>query len=105
MDKKQGIYVTETKIFFPPCTRQMQQVFNKNKPTKSGVDNMDHLARLYTCKRKIKRWPMTIFFDIVNIVGIAAFVIWAASHPDWMQGKTYKRRLFLKDLAFALVED
>ena len=57
---------------------------NNNKPdiilhynnTKSGVDNLDHLTRLYTCKRKIKRWPMTIFFNIVDCAAVAAYVIW-----------------------------
>ena len=25
--------------------------------TKIGVDNFDHLCTLYTCKRKVNRWP------------------------------------------------
>ena len=26
--------------------------------TKSGVDNLDHLCTLYTCRRKVNRWPV-----------------------------------------------
>jgi hypothetical protein len=72
--------------------------------TKSGVDNLDHLVRSYTCKRKIKRWPMTIFFNIVDCAAVAAYVVWCTKFPDWNAGKRDKRRMFLKELAMALVE-
>lgn len=72
--------------------------------TKSGVDNLDHLVRSYTCKRKIKRWPMTIFFNIVDCAAVAGYVVWCTKFPDWNAGKKDKRRMFLKDLALALVE-
>ena len=29
--------------------------------TKSGVDNLDHLATMHTSRRKVNRWPMTLF--------------------------------------------
>lgn len=49
-------------------------VTNKKKPaiimhynaTKSGVDNLDHLVSLYSCKRKTNRWPMTMLFNIID---------------------------------------
>lgn len=73
--------------------------------TKSGVDNLDHLSRLYTCKRKIKRWPMTIFFNVVDCAAVAAYVVWTAAYPDWNANKRYRRRLFLKELGFAMVDE
>lgn len=73
--------------------------------TKSGVDNLDHLSRLYTCKRKIKRWPMTIFFNVVDCAAVAAYVVWTAAYPDWNANKRYRRRLFLNELGFAMVDE
>jgi Transposase IS4 len=62
---------------------------------KSGVDNLDHLIGLYTCRRKTRRWPLTLFFNIVDTAGVASYVIWCAMHPDYQVGKTHKRRLYL----------
>ena len=86
---------------------------NANKPeiiihynkTKSGVDNLDHLVGLYTCKRKIRRWPMTMFFNIIDCACVAAYVTWTSKNPAWNQNNTSKRRLFLRELAEALVAD
>ena len=71
--------------------------------TKSGVDNLDHLVGLYTCKHKTRRWPMTLFFNIVDTSGVAAYVLWYSKHPDYQAGKTHKRRLFLVDVAQSFV--
>ena len=88
-------------------------VNDRNKPeivihynnTKSGVDNLDHLVGLYSCKRKSRRWPMTLFYNIVDCACVAAYVTWTAKHPEWNQNKTHKRRLFLRGLAEELVDD
>lgn len=88
-------------------------VDNANKPeiimhynkTKSGVDNLDHLVGFYSCKRKVRRWPMTIFFNILDCASVAAYVTWTAKNPCWNQNNTHKRRLFLRELAEALVAD
>ncbi|XP_046382231.1 uncharacterized protein LOC124153174 [Ischnura elegans] len=37
--------------------------------TKFGVDNVDQMARQYSVKRGTRRWPLTIFFDIVDLAG------------------------------------
>ena len=36
--------------------------------SKSGVDNMDHMIRMYTSKRKCFRWPYRYFFSLVTLV-------------------------------------
>ncbi|CAF4192844.1 unnamed protein product [Rotaria sp. Silwood2] len=49
----------------------------KNKPdiilyyndTKGGVDRMDQMVQTYSCKRKTKRWPMTFFFNVLDVGG------------------------------------
>ena len=39
----------------------------------SGVDNMDHLATLLSCKRKMNRWPIVLFFNMLDVAGVATF--------------------------------
>ena len=75
--------------------RQKPEIIQHYNKTKSGVDNLDHLVGLYSVKRKVRRWPMTLFFNIIDV----AYVSWLARNPDWNVNKTHKRRLFLRDLS------
>jgi len=49
--------------------------------TKSGVDNLDHLATMYTSRRKVNRWPMVLFLNTVDVAAIAAFILWLSVNP------------------------
>ncbi|PFX13011.1 Uncharacterized protein K02A2.6 [Stylophora pistillata] len=71
---------------------------------KSGVDNLDHLATMYTCRRKVNRWPVALFGNVVDVGAVAAFIIWMGNFPPWKisEGKR-RRRLFLSELANQLV--
>lgn len=60
--------------------------------TKVGVDNMDKVVAAYSCKRRTLRWPLVIFFDMLDISVYNAFVIWMALNPEWKQVKLQKRR-------------
>lgn len=83
----------------------------KNKPqiiidynnTKSGVDTMDKLVRTYTVKRQTRRWPVTIFYDTIDISALNAYIIWCHLNKDWQRQKGYKRRQFLLQLGKQLV--
>ena len=72
--------------------------------TKSGVDNLDHLATMYTSRRKVNRWPVALFGNVVDVGAVAAFIIWMRNFPQWKisEGKR-RRRLFLSELANQLV--
>lgn len=66
---------------------------------------MDHLACIYSCKRKINRWPMILFFYMLDTAAIASFVIWMCNNPDWnMSSKAIRRRQFIVNLGESLVE-
>ncbi|XP_056102977.1 piggyBac transposable element-derived protein 4-like [Rhinichthys klamathensis goyatoka] len=71
--------------------------------TKGGVDNLDKIVATYTCARKTARWPMAIFFNILNVSAYNSFVLWREINPTWGQLKSYRRRLFLEELGKALV--
>jgi hypothetical protein len=73
--------------------------------TKSGVDNMDHLASMYSCKRKINRWPMVLFLNMLDTAAIASFAIWMCNNPDWNKSsKAIRRRQFIVNLGESLYE-
>ena len=72
---------------------------------KSAVDNMDHLACIYSCKRKINRWPMVLFFNMLDTAAIVSFVIWMCSNPDWNKlSKAIRRRQVIVSLGECLAE-
>ena len=72
--------------------------------TKSGVDNTDHLATVHMSRHKTSRWPMSLFFNMLDIGGIAAFIVWLGNNPDWKVSEGIRRRrIFLTDLGYAMV--
>ena len=71
--------------------------------TKAGVDTADQMARMYTVKRKSKRWPLICFYNIIDISAINSYVIWLHLNPNYQGKKTHKRRLFLVELGKALL--
>ena len=62
--------------------------------TRGGVDNMDTLVTIYSCKSKTLHWPLVIFFDILDISVYNAFVIWVALKPEWNRRELQRKRLF-----------
>jgi hypothetical protein len=85
---------------------------NKKKPeiilyynsTKGGVDRMDQMIRTYSSRRKIKRWPMTFFFNMIDVAAVAAFIIWIVKNPMWNHGRSHRRRIFLLELGKSLLD-
>jgi hypothetical protein len=48
---------------------------------------------------------MALFYNILDVSGVNAFIIWTHLNPDWQKNKTHRRRLFLKQLGKYLVEE
>src|SRR6218665_1982241 len=73
---------------------------------KGGVDNMDKLAATYSCKRKSSRWPLSLFFNIVDVSCIAALIIWLCNSPEGASRSRSRRcRLFMLQLDRELVQE
>ncbi|XP_056269742.1 uncharacterized protein LOC130193292 [Pseudoliparis swirei] len=83
---------------------QKPEILMDYNASKGGVDNLDKLVSAYSCKRRTLRWPLVIFFDMLDISAYNAFVIWMALNPEWNRGKLQRRRLFLEELGKALVK-
>lgn len=71
--------------------------------TKSGVDNLDHLVRTYSSIRKTKRWPLTLFFNFLDIAAYNAMVCYIYKYPEYNCNKSHKRRIFIEELAMQLI--
>lgn len=53
---------------------------NRNK---GGVDNLGKVTGTYTCQRKTTRWPLAVFYNILDVSAYNAFVVWTEINPGW----------------------
>ncbi|KAL1241616.1 PiggyBac transposable element-derived protein [Trichinella spiralis] len=72
--------------------------------TKGGVHNLDKMTSTYFCQRMTARWPLIVFYTIIDVSAYNAYVLWTEKHPTWNAGRLHKRRLFLEELGKALVQ-
>ena len=72
--------------------------------TKGGVDNMDHLVSLYSVRRKTWRWPLTMFFNCIDVGCLAAYTLFTDQHRTWNIRCSHKRKLFLREVAESLTK-
>lgn len=77
---------------------QKPEVITFYNQTKSGVDVVDKLKSLYSVSRASCRWPLTIFFSLMNIAVINCHIIYYEN-----TGIEMPRRKFLKELALELI--
>ena len=73
--------------------------------TKGGVDTVDQMIDNYRCKVASNRWPMVVFFTIVDVAALNALVVFLHNKPTWKErlGKR-RRRQFLLDLGLELIK-
>ncbi|GAV05029.1 hypothetical protein RvY_15217, partial [Ramazzottius varieornatus] len=67
--------------------------------TKAGVDTLDQLTGNYSCRRKTCRWPMALFYDLLDISAVNAYVIWCEVNLEWNLTLPTRRRIFLQELS------
>lgn len=58
--------------------------------TKFGVDVVDQMARKYSVKSSSRRWPVQVFYNILDLAAINAWVLYKET-----TGKTISRRKFI----------
>lgn len=92
-----------TKPVTEPTTAAKPEIITYYNQTKGGVDNMDKLLGEYTSKRRTCRWPLALFFNIIDVAALAAYIVYMEYNAQFIS--TDRRRLFLKDLSFELCKD
>ncbi|XP_055943512.1 uncharacterized protein LOC129974128 [Argiope bruennichi] len=71
--------------------------------TKGTVDVVDEMSAIYSTARISERWPMVIFFSMLNIATVNSCIILLPSNTPQVQYK--KRSLFIKYLSLDLLKD
>ncbi|XP_064208065.1 uncharacterized protein tcerg1b isoform X2 [Anguilla rostrata] len=67
--------------------------------TKAGVDALDQKARLYTTKAATRRWPVAVFYNVLDLAAVNAHVLFGRCLD-----KAESRRDFILELACELRE-
>ena len=52
------------------CEKKPEVILYYNS-TKSGVDILDRMVRTYTSKRMTRRWPVVLFYNMLDVSGMA----------------------------------
>lgn len=82
-----------------PATDKPEMIAFYNS-TKGGVDSLDQKCANYSCNRRTRRWPMAVFFALLNISTVNAYVL----HQSYRDAQYITRLNFLKALARSLTE-
>jgi len=85
----------------PQMDNKPDIILDYNK-TKGAVDTLDKLCCQYSTKRGTRRWPLSMFFTLLDICLHNCSVIWFDKYPDWNKYPTSRRsdvrRMFILEL-------
>ncbi|XP_041822866.1 piggyBac transposable element-derived protein 3-like [Melanotaenia boesemani] len=91
MSSMHGLIQTEDTHKKKPTT-----ITQYNK-TKCGVDSMDQMVREYSVRAGTRRWPVAVFYNMVDMAALNAYVLYQAC-----TGRKERRPDFLMQLASEL---
>lgn len=76
-------------------TKGIPEIISFYNSSKGGVDSLDEKCNKYSCARRSRRWPLVIFYRILDIAAANSFIMsnYDSSH----------RLKFMKDLGKSLV--
>lgn len=80
---------------------QKPQMIIDYNGSKGGVDTLDKMCAAYDCARNTRRWPMVIFYSLLNIAGVNSMILYYLQNPDIK----LPRRKFLHKLSSELAEN
>ena len=61
--------------------------------TKNEVDTLDRMIRTYSCKRMTRRWPVALFYNIIDVSAVNAYVMWQQIQNDSTSTISMKKRI------------
>ncbi|CAK6951079.1 piggyBac transposable element-derived protein 4-like [Scomber scombrus] len=79
--------------------KKKTEVIHFYKQTKGGVDIVDQMIGTYTCKRQTQRWPMLLWYNMIDIASLNAYSFFNAQHPEFDVGITNAGLRFLTELS------
>ena len=78
------------------------EIVNFYNDTKGGTDNMDHMIRLYRSGKVSCRWPLTFFFNMMDVALLKSCIIYRSLQPP-SHIKRFRRQ-FLLDVGYELLD-
>lgn len=79
------------------ASAQKPEIITYYNSTKGGVDCNDQLCSNYNVGRRTKRWPLAVFFHLLNISGINVFVVHKANtdkSATHTRGRNWRQHLW-----------
>lgn len=71
--------------------------------TKGGVEVLDKMVATYRSRRKVNRWTVALFCNMLDVSACNAFIMYTALNPDWNILKRHtRRRIFLDEVGMYL---
>ena len=55
-------------------------VIRYDNGAKGAVDTMDQLVRSYSTKLMTRRWPIAIFYNMVDVIALNALIVYFSLH-------------------------
>ena len=59
------------------------------------MDILDTVVQTYTCKRMTGRWPVALFYNMIDVSAVNTYVVWQQLHNENNRIFSKKRRKFL----------
>ena len=79
----QALIVTENN---PKCKANTILTYNK---TKVGVDSVDQMSRQYSVQAPSRRWPVAVFYNILNLSIINSWIIYNQVNQSQISRRNY----------------
>lgn len=61
---------------------QKPEIIMVYNASKGGVGTVDKMCETYNVARGTNRWPMVIFYSVMNVAGINSYVIYVHNNPN-----------------------
>ena len=83
----------------PECGDMMKpEIITLYNSTKDGVDMVDQMAGEYDTSKHSRRWPLTVFYTLLNVSTINLYILYCHSPENKLN-----RHLFIKSVSMQLV--
>src|SRR5215470_15414339 len=76
--KKNLVYLTSSMHFISTLSEDGKpEIIKYYNSTKGGVDAFDQMCSQYSCSRRTRRWPLCVFYGMLNATAINAYIIFS----------------------------
>ena len=67
----------------------MPSVIGQYNKCMGGIDKMDSLVGMFPCKIKVRRWPMRVFFHLIDFTICNAWLLYQLEHGKTFPGEKH----------------